>query len=191
MARSATVTVKIRGIRELTSKFRRFGRDGEDAAKQLIQEVANEAMRRARGNIDGWGIYATGSLDRSLKVHRARKTRRGFSVEVGAYAEHAAYVEFGTRAKGAASSITGLAAQAFRDLGYSYSAGDGGPIPPGSIDQWLWLRGLGEELDFVIRRAIGRHGIEATPFFFPAVEVAASKLQRKAAIRYAQLARRV
>jgi hypothetical protein len=89
--------------------------------------------------------------------------------KVLAGAKYAKFIEFGTGPAGAKSSLLPVAKKAMRELGYAH--GPGGGFPP--IDQvalWAKRKKIPEEAVYPIARAIGRRGIPAQPFLFPAFE---------------------
>lgn len=189
MARATPWTLQVEGVGRLARKFRRFGPDGVAAARGLVQEVANEARRRARDNLAANGTNASRELSESIRLETTGDSRSGVSATVYVDAEHAPFVEFGTKAKGAASALDDFGRRARASMGYVYGVAPGAPIPPGSIDEWRGIRGIPDDLDFVIRQSIGRHGIAAQPFFWPAVTVVAESFPRKARERLATLER--
>lgn len=173
----------------LRGAFARFGTDGTAAARALVQEVANSTRRRARENLVANGTNATGELATSIRLPPTGDSRHQVSREVHVEAAHALFVELGTKAKGAASSLSTVAQDARNRMGYRYGITPGGPIPPGSLDAWMRARGIPADADYPIRAAIGRTGIRAQPYFFPAVEVAMGEFPRKARERMATLER--
>ncbi|MDR7496843.1 MAG: HK97 gp10 family phage protein [Armatimonadota bacterium] len=90
-----------------------------------------------------------------------------FKVTVGA--AYGKFVEFGTGPAGKRSALLPIAQQAMRELGYVHGPGDFFP-PVRQIELWATRRKIPEEAVWVIARAIGRRGIPAQPFLFPAFE---------------------
>lgn len=84
---------------------------------------------------------------------------------------HAIFVEFGTGPAGRVSDplITDSARQAMSELGYTHGPGNFMP-PVSEIERWLDRKGLPRGLAWPIARKIGRRGLVARPFVFPAFD---------------------
>lgn len=160
--RSARVT------QMLASALERSARKIERAAKhnapvafgQLRADIAAQGPQR-RGTVVFWSVGVRNS-------------------------NYAPFVEFGTGPAGAKSALSPEAQQAMADMGYSH--GPGNFIPPVQIIlQWVRKKGLPESAAWPIARQIGRAGLTAHPFLFPAY-IAEKEKFAAAVARAAQMA---
>lgn len=151
----ATVLAK----RAVDAAVREFGKEA------LIME--RDMKKRAPANF--------GDLRADIGV--AGPIRKGYEVnyEVGVRENnYARFVEFGTGPAGSEGELSVAARAAMQELGYRH--GPGNFLPPVSeIEKWLKRKGLPKEMAWPIARRIGRRGVRAQPFVFPAFEARARK----------------
>lgn len=108
--------------------------------------------------------------------------QNGLVAEISTNTGYAAFIEFGTGPLGKQQNLFG------GPLPAGYQHGNGGrPAPIGLIMEWMKRKGIRPRssspsafraLAFVIARSIGRRGLAARPFLWPAFEKARPKFER-------------
>jgi len=79
------------------------------------------------------------------------------------------FIEFGTGPSGKKSQLSKTARAAMKEMGYKH--GPGGKMPPlKEIARWMKRRRIDPKLLWPIARAIGKRGIKAQPFLYPAYD---------------------
>ena len=154
-----SITVKVKGARNIERLIRRLGEEGEaelDAETfATAEEIATDAKKLAPVN--------DGLLQQSIGVAKGIDTRNVIAYSVGASAPYAGYVEFGTGSKVEVP-------KEFNDLAQQWKGRKGGSFKEGleSIKDWVRKKGLPEESAYPIFVKILREGSEPQPFLYPA-----------------------
>lgn len=122
----------------------------KDIVNKHAQNIVNEAKRKTP--VDMGGLRAS---------IRASFYQNKMTAEVGTNSNYGAFVEFGTGPLGRQTNTNPLPS--------SYQHGPGGFFPPLQvIRDWCRRHKIPESAAFVIARKIGRNGMKARPFLYPA-----------------------
>jgi len=166
--KSGLLKAELIGVNELKDKFDTTDENTRAKMAAIIRThslaIQNDAKILAPVDM--------GLLRASIK---ARYYKNGLVSEIGTDTGYALFVEFGTGPAGRRGHPDGGPVPA------SYVHGSGGKMPPiDLILEWMKRKGIrpkGKQtpgslrsLAFLIARKIGKHGMKARPFMFPAYE---------------------
>ena len=156
--------IKVEGLRGLHADFDKVKRKVGKAGDAALQSVGLEIVAEAKMNLDRNGTNAFRTLSASGKV---QKDKDG-GIDAGFFS---------------AEGEQGYAAAVEYGRGPTKKASPDGITLETSIKAWVHRKlgiAYGKELDgaaFLIARKIHRKGTKAQPFFVPAVEKFADKIQ--------------
>lgn len=147
--------MEIKGLSEMISKLRDFGKDAEkliDAETEAIAfQIEGDAKRLAPKNF--------GKLAQSVSHSKPKPMNRKVTVNE----KYGAYMEFGTGAKVVVPAE-------FKDMAATFKGGTGQTWQQGleSIKVWCRSKGIPEEAAYPIFAKILGAGINPQPFLYPA-----------------------
>jgi len=124
--------------------------------RRALSRGANEVVREARSNVP----KAFSELTNSIRAKEPPRSAGVLAIEVVVDSDHAAYVERG--------------------------AGPGGWVPTDTLSDWIRIKGITpnsadtdeEDLVFMIKHHIYRHGTPAQPYLQPAFDSKESRINQ-------------
>lgn len=165
----------LRAIRKLETS----GRGGRLIRDRLLRATAEAVQGRAQYNLRQNETNATFRLNRSWEISEPAFRPGRFVVRLANTAPYAAFVEFGTKARGAAAKLPTFSEEMRESEGYQYNLAPS-PLPPlDAIRAWTEIRGIPDEAVFPIALQIAREGISPQPFLGPAVETERARSRRR------------
>jgi HK97 gp10 family phage protein len=156
-----SIQVIVKKPLQAQQKAKRVGDGIRVALHRGALRVEHGAKQRAPANF--------GRMRASIAKKGPEIAKTAIVYKVLAGAKYAKFVEFGTGPSGAKSRLLPVAREAMREMGYAHGPGEFFP-PIDQIELWAKRKKIDPDLVFVIARAIGRRGIPAQPFLFPAFE---------------------
>src|SRR3972149_3856799 len=134
---------------------------------EQISSILQKGAFRIEADAKKRATVAFGIMRASIHVFGPiiQQSQIYWQVIVGA--AYAKFIEFGTGPAGKKSKLLPQALKAMRGLGYRHGPGNFFP-PVDAIAKWAKRKGIDESLVWVIARSIGRKGIPAQPFLYPA-----------------------
>lgn len=182
----AGVTVKaaLLGSEELIAKLTRLGYAGKLVAAKVTNHHALEMSNRIKEN----ALVDRGRLRSSVQIRRYGRTldsnslgrnrkwaegEEGATADVIVATEYAAFIEYGTGPRGAATASKGGPIPE----GYAHHSGNAKLPPLELILEWIRRKGIkgqngmkDEQLAYLIARSIAKNGLPARPFVWPAYQ---------------------
>lgn len=135
-------TINVAGQRQVIAEIDKLSRDVAKGVKAAVNTSAYAIDRNAKRRLQPWNPPRGGVDTGRLRASiRPFFFQGGLAAEVGTNVKYAPFVEFGTRPHWP---------------------------PKGALQRWAERHGM--ESDFLIRRAIAKHGTLAHPFLFPSFE---------------------
>lgn len=166
-----TITVRLVGTQELERNWSRFNLITQQRAADIIKRSTLNIQNNAKRFVP----VDMGRLRSSINT---AYYNNGLSAQVQAHSNYAAFVEFGTGPRGRQMNLFA------GPLPDGYTHGSGGKMPPIElILAWIKRKGIRPKgprrrgvsreaeqraLAYVIARSIGRRGLFAKPFMYPA-----------------------
>ena len=152
------LVLDIKGKNKLIANFKKFAKEGEEETKKVTEfkalEIEAEAKRLAPVDM--------GELRQNIVAVADRK-RKGLKWSIIAFANYAAYVEFGTGKK-----VT--VPDEFKDMAAEFKGKGGGSFEEGlkRIKAWCKRKGIDEDAAYPIFMSLLNVGMEPHPFLYPA-----------------------
>lgn len=160
------IKVTVLGVDALKRNIDNFNDHTKARVKQVINKHALNLMNEAKRECP----VDMGQLRASIQP--SFFNQGGLTAEVSTNVGYGAFVEFGTGPLGR-STYRG-------ELPADYVHGPGGKMPPlEPIREWCRRHHINPNLAFVIARKIGRHGMKARPFMWPALEKVRPEYERE------------
>lgn len=148
------LSVKFIGADSVKQRFDQWDASTRNKLKKALNKAALELMNDAKRECP----VDMGQLRASI---RPTFYQNGLTAEVSTNVGYGAFVEFGTGPLGRATYDGELPS------GYVY--GPGGKMPPlAPLREWCRRHHIDPRLAFVIARKIGKNGMKARPFMWPA-----------------------
>lgn len=165
---NSKVKVELVGEAKIRQAFDRLGYMVSSRAKEIINDNALKLMNQARKNAP----VDMGQLRSSI---RPSFYNNGLTAEVGTDVGYGAFVEFGTGPVGRATFPS-----LFGNKPDDYVWGPGGFFPPlQPIKDWCRRHSIPEKMAFVIARKIGKYGLKAQPYMFPAWDMVRPQFEKE------------
>jgi len=170
------IVLKIQNKDRLIGKLKQFAKDGEDATKTAIlikaRETTAEAKRLAPVDM--------GELRQNITYEK--QDSDGLHYSIIAFANYAAYVEFGTGKKVSVPDE-------FADMAIKFKDAPGGSFEDGlkRIQGWCKRHGIEESAAYPIFMSILNKGIEPQPFLHPAFKSAEETFKKDLEFVFNQL----
>jgi len=168
---------------------------GKDEVSAKLAKLDDVTARRIRATISYYSTQIMNEAKRLAPVNYGRLRasiqpsyyNNGMTADISTNTGYAAFVEFGTGPRGKQRNLFG------GPLPPGYQHGSGGKMAPIEVIlDWMRRKGIKprvtrgqnpnqamRSLAFLIARAIGRRGLHARPFMFPAFEMFRPKYEDK------------